>query len=223
MGLGCPHPRLLMGAGCKLSSVLVIVPSTLMPSAQLLQLLDLQRLFLLKDFIYLSFKKLHLGHISNMGAVKSPTSTPGRARLSATTTKNIPKSLFAFSSMPLTTHLYLITRALSSTTFFLFLLLLQQSLYASALLLRQSYYTSLILSRQGYYGSLLLAKQTYWLGRIATRRGWKGTEKLRNKLFFELAVFVLGTSGNGVLLLMFWPGWIVIGGVLWLGGKVVYW
>jgi len=43
------------------------------------------------------------------------------------------------------------------------------------------------------------------------RRSWKASEKLRNKLFFELVVFVLG-GGNGMILLVFWPGWIVIGG-----------
>lgn len=45
----------------------------------------------------------------------------------------------------------------------------------------------------------------------------KTTKMLRDKLFYEFAVFILG-AGNGVFLLVLWPGWIVIGGtsfVLW--------
>ncbi|OAA63806.1 hypothetical protein ISF_04515 [Cordyceps fumosorosea ARSEF 2679] len=45
----------------------------------------------------------------------------------------------------------------------------------------------------------------------------KTTRMLRDKLFYEFALFVLG-AGNGLFLLVLWPGWIVIGGtsfVLW--------
>lgn len=40
------------------------------------------------------------------------------------------------------------------------------------------------------------------------------SERLRHKLYFEVVVFVLG-GGNGVFLLLFWPGWIVVW-VLWM-------
>ncbi|KAM3515938.1 hypothetical protein MY11210_000478 [Beauveria gryllotalpidicola] len=39
----------------------------------------------------------------------------------------------------------------------------------------------------------------------------KSTRVLRDKLFHEFALFVLG-AGNGLFLLVLWPGWIVIGG-----------
>lgn len=45
----------------------------------------------------------------------------------------------------------------------------------------------------------------------------KTTRMLRDKLFYEFALFILG-AGNGLFLIVLWPGWIVIGGtsfVLW--------
>ncbi|KND89578.1 hypothetical protein TOPH_05595 [Tolypocladium ophioglossoides CBS 100239] len=37
---------------------------------------------------------------------------------------------------------------------------------------------------------------------------------VRNKLFFEFAVFILG-GGNSIILLLFWPGWLLVGGASW--------
>ncbi|KAG5918472.1 hypothetical protein E4U42_006843 [Claviceps africana] len=46
----------------------------------------------------------------------------------------------------------------------------------------------------------------------------RSTQALRKKLFYELAVFVLG-CGNPVIVLLLWPGWLVVGALvfaLWL-------
>ncbi|KAG6157756.1 hypothetical protein E4U50_008427 [Claviceps purpurea] len=53
----------------------------------------------------------------------------------------------------------------------------------------------------------------------ATAGRWEGrsTQALRKKLFYEIAVFVLG-CGNPVIVLLLWPGWLIVGGlafVLW--------
>lgn len=37
---------------------------------------------------------------------------------------------------------------------------------------------------------------------------------VRRKLFFEFAVFILG-GGNSIILLLFWPGWLLVGGAFW--------
>lgn len=50
------------------------------------------------------------------------------------------------------------------------------------------------------------------------KRGWKATEELRKKLFFEFMAFVLGAGGNQILLVVFWPGWVVL-----VGGAVGIW
>ncbi|CAN8102025.1 unnamed protein product [Discula destructiva] len=49
------------------------------------------------------------------------------------------------------------------------------------------------------------------LSQIA-RGAWnsKQSRRLRKKLEFEFFVLILGT-GNGIILLVFWPGWILIG------------
>lgn len=55
----------------------------------------------------------------------------------------------------------------------------------------------------------------------AAGKGWKALAPLRKKLEYEFFVFVLG-GGKGIILFVFWPGWIVvgsaIGGVMWICG-----
>lgn len=41
----------------------------------------------------------------------------------------------------------------------------------------------------------------------------KSAQALRKKLVYEFAVFVLG-SGNFIILLLLWPGWLVVAGLL---------
>ncbi|PHH89876.1 hypothetical protein CDD83_5049 [Cordyceps sp. RAO-2017] len=37
---------------------------------------------------------------------------------------------------------------------------------------------------------------------------------IRNRLFYEFALFVLG-GGNTLILLLFWPGWLLVGLACW--------
>jgi hypothetical protein len=112
-------------------------------------------------------------------------------------------------------------RLLSTTTIFvvfrcylLTLLVLRQwhvltlhSINVWRLLLLHSIYATRILIIHSSWASFLLVKQLVW----GLKKGWKTFEPLRQKLFFELMAFLLG-SGNAVLLLVFWPGWLFIGG-----------
>ncbi|PSS16728.1 hypothetical protein M430DRAFT_35411 [Amorphotheca resinae ATCC 22711] len=101
-------------------------------------------------------------------------------------------------------------RLLSTTTLFVLL----RAYFLSAIILRQSAYAAQLLAAQSYYACSLMARQLFAAAKQSLKLGWKATERLRKKLIFELAVFVLGTGGNSMILLVFWPGWIVIGGVL---------
>ena len=38
--------------------------------------------------------------------------------------------------------------------------------------------------------------------------------KLRRKLWFELAIWIMG-GGNAVIVLVFWPGWWILLGAYW--------
>ncbi|CEJ94181.1 hypothetical protein VHEMI09729 [[Torrubiella] hemipterigena] len=42
----------------------------------------------------------------------------------------------------------------------------------------------------------------------------KAVQMLRQKLFYEFALFILG-MGNPLILMLFWPGWVVICGTAW--------
>ncbi|TQV90645.1 hypothetical protein IF1G_10597 [Cordyceps javanica] len=77
----------------------------------------------------------------------------------------------------------------------------------------QAYYATRILAFYALVGTKIGA----FYGAAASVRAaaavWdmKTTRRLRDKLFYEFALFVLG-AGNGLFLLVLWPGWIVIGG-----------
>lgn len=145
--------------------------------------------------------------------VLTPSMSPS-ALLSSTSSINIVRVL----SPALTHSLYfaaVFQRLLSTTTLFLFV----RAYISSLFILRQTIYASQLLLLQSYYASALLAKQVYPVLKLGRRRGWKATEKFRKKLFFEFMVFALGSGGNQVLLVLFWPGWIILGG----GAAGIWW
>ncbi|KAH6676329.1 hypothetical protein B0J14DRAFT_636488 [Halenospora varia] len=154
-------------------------------------------------------------------------SKPAQSQKNALTT--LSPSLY----YPLYYATTLLPRLLTSTTLFLtFRLallsyhLLWHSYYASTIILLQTYYASNYLALHSYYASCYLALQSYYASTVVAKRlcvagkfggkmVWKRSEHLRNKLWFEFVVFALG-GGNGMLLLVFWPGWLVIGPVVWV-------
>lgn len=50
----------------------------------------------------------------------------------------------------------------------------------------------------------------------AVARLWhsRTVQVVRNKLFYEFAIFILG-GGNTLIIWIFWPGWILFGLALW--------
>lgn len=136
------------------------------------------------------------------------TSSPHPSALLPTTSS---ANILTILSPALTHSLYLaaiLQRLLSTTTLFLFL----RAYLSSLFILRQTFYATQLLLIQSYHASALLARGTYPIVKMGGRRGWKATEKFRKKLFFEFTAFVLGSGGNQLLLLVFWPGWVVLGG-----------
>lgn len=90
------------------------------------------------------------------------------------------------------------------------------SLWASQLLLISSWYASRVLLIQSWYAGLVLRKSCVW----GFWKWWKVIEPFRQKLFFEFMVFILA-HGRHLVLVVFWPGWIVIGGVASIGWCVL--
>jgi hypothetical protein len=121
--------------------------------------------------------------------------------------------VLAFLAPALTHSFYLafiFQRLLSTTTLFV----LFRAYLLSDLLLRQSFYASSILLGQSYFASAIIARQLLLTSKWSLSLAWRATETLRRKLFYELMVFVLG-GGQGIILLVFWPGWLVIGPGAW--------
>lgn len=132
-----------------------------------------------------------------------------------------PSDVLSFLSPALTHSLYLAVvfqRLLSSTTVFV----LFRAYLLSLLLLRQSFYASQILLVQSYFASGVVAQQIKRTAIQTLTLSWRATTPLRKKLIFEFFVFVLGAGGNNIILLVFWPGWLVVGpgvwGVIWACG-----
>ncbi|KAH8651003.1 hypothetical protein BX600DRAFT_516601 [Xylariales sp. PMI_506] len=93
----------------------------------------------------------------------------------------------------------------------------------SAFLLIRSYYVALNLlfvSRVIAVQSALMSKLIIWKTAVLTRwTSWlvwnsQPIKRLRKKVQFEFFAFILGGGGNNVFLLMFWPGWWVVGVIL---------
>jgi hypothetical protein len=128
------------------------------------------------------------------------------------TTTRDTKPILTILSLALTNSLYFATilqRLLSTTLFLLF-----RTYLLSIFLLQQSYHASQILLIQTLYASSVLSKNSYWASKHGMRLLRRSTEGMRKKLFYELMVFVLG-GGNPAILVVFWPGWIVVGGGVW--------
>lgn len=141
------------------------------------------------------------------------------AIITPTTSSNIltnahttPKSLTLLSPA-LQSPIYLasiLPRLLSTTTLFLLFRTYVLSLY----LLQQSFRASHLLLIQACYTSSVLGKHVYWTGKQMGKMIWRRTEKMRRNLMYEFMVFMLG-SGNAAILVVFWPGWIVVWGGIW--------
>lgn len=62
----------------------------------------------------------------------------------------------------------------------------------------------------------LAARNGAWVSGKVLRWTWtsRAVVKFREQTFRNLATFILG-SGNGLILMVFWPGWWVLGGTTW--------
>lgn len=96
---------------------------------------------------------------------------------------------------------------ISTTTLFL----LFRSYIVSGILLRQFGSLSWLLLVQSLYASVLVGKQAGSAALWSFGRSWKALEPLRKKLAFEFFTTILG-SGNQLILVLFWPGWIFVWG-----------
>lgn len=129
------------------------------------------------------------------------------------TTSQNAKPILALLSPAISNSLYLaaiLQQLLSTTTIFL----LFRTYLLSLFLLQKSYHASQVLLIRSLYASSLLCKTASWTSKRGMRALWKTTEGTRKKLFREFMIFILG-GGNQLILIVFWPGWLLIGGSIW--------
>lgn len=98
------------------------------------------------------------------------------------------------------------------------LFLVLQACLLSSIVFSYLWLVCRVLSVQVFLASRLLGLM---MARLAKRAAWwlwrcKAVGRLRKKLMVEFFVLVLGPSGNALVLMIFWPGWLVLAGLVWL-------
>lgn len=88
-----------------------------------------------------------------------------------------------------------------------------QAYCLSSIALQNALYVSKILAFQAYLSSKYGVWYTWLVSSSATSMVWNSriVQEWRKNSFHNFAVFILG-SGNGLILVLFWPGWLLIGG-----------
>ncbi|KPM37333.1 hypothetical protein AK830_g9239 [Neonectria ditissima] len=91
-----------------------------------------------------------------------------------------------------------------------------QAWFLASVTLVNVVYASKILALQASLATKVGASHGYAMSNQAAAGIWNSRviQKLRQKLWYEFALFILG-SGNTVITLFFWPGWWVLGGASW--------
>ncbi|KAK7955789.1 uncharacterized protein PG986_005011 [Apiospora aurea] len=86
--------------------------------------------------------------------------------------------------------------------------LLRTYILASHLLL-----VSKFVAWQALIASRFVLFQTVVTSWVAGRAAWncRSMRRLRKKFEYEFYTFILGSGGNGLFCMMFWPGWWILG------------
>ncbi|KAH6857003.1 hypothetical protein B0I37DRAFT_88763 [Chaetomium sp. MPI-CAGE-AT-0009] len=105
----------------------------------------------------------------------------------------------------------------------------QQLIGSAALhLLVRTYFAATIVATASLWASRNIAWRTFLALRIIVARtlfllawlawtAWdcKRSRRFRKRLEFELFILLLGPGGNSLLLMLFWPGWLMLAAVGW--------
>ena len=153
------------------------------------------------------------------GALRSPSKAPLTKETLETT--SVANTFFSVATPALRICLnfaYVIQYGLTLSLSFL----LSNGFLATKHFLTHSKYTLIFLGLRGYYLSQLIATSAYYITKEACIRGWRTsvavtkeayrrTEPARQRLFFEFMLLLFHPAP--MIMLIFWPGWVVVGGV----------
>ncbi|KAL1836358.1 hypothetical protein VTJ49DRAFT_5250 [Mycothermus thermophilus] len=104
-------------------------------------------------------------------------------------------------------------RLLSSTAFHLVI----HAYYTAATLATLSAWASWSVAWHALLTTRLVAAQAWLLARRLAWAAWdsKRSRRARKRLEHEMFVLLLGPGGNTLLLMLFWPGWLMLGVLGW--------
>ncbi|KAK3688626.1 hypothetical protein B0T22DRAFT_159987 [Podospora appendiculata] len=141
-----------------------------------------------------------------MAILAAPTTEPSVAQI-----RQI--SLVYSTLSPLIAHALQVQQILRLAT----LLVIVRTYFVARVLATAFLFASRVVAFRTYHASKFLMIRTALAARQALWALWdsKKFRRIRKKIEFEFFVLLLGPGGNSVLLLLFWPGWIVLIAAAW--------
>ncbi|KAK4097686.1 hypothetical protein N658DRAFT_433532 [Parathielavia hyrcaniae] len=114
---------------------------------------------------------------------------------------------------PLVTSAVQVQQLLGSAAFHLFV----RTYFAASMVAALSLWASKSIAWRTLLASRALAVRSLFLARRLTWTAWdsKTSRRIRRKLQFEFFVLLLGPGGNALLLMIFWPGWLMLAVLGW--------
>ncbi|KAK4121567.1 hypothetical protein N657DRAFT_577200 [Parathielavia appendiculata] len=102
---------------------------------------------------------------------------------------------------------------LGSAAFHLFV----RTYFAASVVATLSLWASKSIAWRTLLASRVLAARSLFLAKRLAWTAWdcKRSRSIRRKLQFELFVLLLGPGGNTLLLMIFWPGWLMLALLGW--------
>ncbi|KAK4233900.1 hypothetical protein C8A03DRAFT_38353 [Achaetomium macrosporum] len=95
--------------------------------------------------------------------------------------------------------------------------LVVRTYFAASILATTSLCASKSIAWRTFLASRILVAKTLALTKRIAWAAWdcKRSRRLRKRLEFELFVLLLGPGGNALMLMLFWPGWLMLALLGW--------
>ncbi len=89
--------------------------------------------------------------------------------------------------------------------------------FAATIVATISIWASKVIAWRAFLASRILAVRGLFLTKRLAWTAWdcKQARRFRKRLEFEIFVLILGPGGNALLLIIFWPGWLILALLGW--------
>ena len=95
--------------------------------------------------------------------------------------------------------------------------LLVRTYFAATILATVSLWASKSIAWRTFLASRVLVSRALFLAKRLAWTAWDGkrSRRFRKRLEFELFILLLGPGGNTLMLMLFWPGWLMLAALGW--------